>query len=221
MKYYPINLNIKDRKCLVAGGGLVALRKVRRLVECEARIRIISPQIESQLAEIAQKENIQILYRKIRSDDFNDAFIIFAATNDTKINIAISKWAQQKNILCNIADQPDKSDFTLPSIIERGDLNITISTNGKSPALSKYLRKRLQNEFGQEYAALLNMMGKLRKILSEEVSSQKDRHKIYHSLIDSSILQSLKMNDFNTASNTCKELTGHCLDEILSTQDCS
>jgi precorrin-2 dehydrogenase/sirohydrochlorin ferrochelatase len=221
MKYYPINLNIKDKKCLVAGGGFVALRKVIRLVECEASIRIISPEIISQLVEIAKKETIELLYRKIRSDDLHDAFMIFAATNDTDVNKSISQWALNRNILCNNADQPDESDFTLPSIIEQGDLHITISTNGKSPALSKYLRKRLQNEFGQEYATLLGMMGKLRKILTDEISCQTDRQRIYHSLLDSSILHSLKMNDFITASNTCEELTGHCLDELLSTQDCS
>jgi precorrin-2 dehydrogenase/sirohydrochlorin ferrochelatase len=221
MKYYPINLNIKDRKCLVAGGGLVALRKVKRLVECEAIIRIISPQIVTQLEEIAKKEIIEILYRKIQSDDLNDIFLIFAATNDKEVNMSISQWAHKKNILCNIADQPDESDFTLPSVIDQGDLNITISTNGKSPALSKYLRKRLQTEFGQEYATLLDMMGKLRKMLTAEVPCQNDRQKIYHSLLDSSILHSLKLNDLITASNTCEEITGHCLDEILNAQDCS
>jgi precorrin-2 dehydrogenase/sirohydrochlorin ferrochelatase len=221
MKYYPINLIIKNRTCLVAGGGQVALRKVKRLVACEAIIRIISPQIESQLVEIAENNMIEMLYREIQSDDLDDAFLIFAATNEAKVNKSISQWAREKNILCNIADQPDESDFTLPSIIEQGDLNITISTNGKSPALSKYIRQRLQMEFGQEYATLLDMMGKLRKILTAEISCQNDRQKIFQSLLDSQILNSLKCNDLNTVSNTCKALTGHCLEDILSIQNCS
>jgi len=221
MKYYPINLIIKNRNCLVAGGGRVALRKVERLVACEAIIRIISPQIESQLEEIANKNMIEVLYREIQSDDLDDAFLIFAATNDANVNQSISQWARKRNILCNIADQPDESDFILPSIIEQGDLNITISTNGKSPALSKYIRQRLQIEFGQEYATLLDMMGKLRKILSADIPCQNDRQKIFQSLLDSQILNSLKCNDINTVSHTCKDLTGYCLEDILRVQDCS
>jgi len=221
MKYYPINLTIKNRKCLVAGGGQVAARKVKRLIACEAIILVISPQVEPQLVEIAQKGRIEIEYREIKQEDLYDIFMVFATTNNATVNMSIAQWARNRNILCNIADQPEESDFTLPSIIEQGDLNITISTNGKSPALSKYIRKHLQNEFGQEYATLLNMMGKLRKILTAEISCQNDRQKIYQSLLDSPILNSLKLNDLNAASNTCEALTGHCLDEILSVQDCS
>jgi precorrin-2 dehydrogenase/sirohydrochlorin ferrochelatase len=221
MKYYPINLTLKNRRCLIAGGGKVALRKVNRLIACKANIRIISPQVEPQLAEIAKQNAIEIDYRNICAQDLKDLFMVFAATNNQSVNTSIAQWARASNILCNIADQPDESDFTLPSVIEQGDLCLTISTNGKSPALSKYLRKRLQNEFGQEYAALLNMMGKLRSILGKEITCQKSRQKIYQSLLDSEILDCLKKNDLDTASNTCKELTGHCLDEINCVQDCS
>jgi precorrin-2 dehydrogenase/sirohydrochlorin ferrochelatase len=221
MKYYPINLNIKDRQCLVIGGGKVALRKVQRLVSCQAIVRIISPQVVSQLAEIAQKEGIEILYKEVCSADLNDAFMIFATTNDAMVNRSIARWAQEKNILCNIADRPDQSDFTLPSVIEQGDLNISISTNGKSPALSRFIRKRLQDEFGQEYATFLELMGNLRQILNTEISCQKKRQKIYQSLLDSPILNCLKQKDLNTVSNTCEELTGHCLDEIIDVYNCS
>jgi len=221
MKYYPINLTLKDRKCLIAGGGQVALRKVRRLIACAADIRIISPQIVPQLLEIARKNIIKMCYRDICSDDLNDLFMVFAATNNETVNTSIAQWARAKNILCNIADRPEESDFILPSVIEQGDLCLTISTNGKSPALSKHLRKRFQDEFGEEYAAFLNMMGKLRTLLNKEISCQKDRQKIYQSLLDSPILDCLKKNDLNTASNTCEKLTGHCLDEIICVQDCS
>jgi len=221
MKYYPINLSIKKKNCLVVGGGQVSLRKVKRLVTCEANIRIISPQVLPQLVEISQTYSIDIQYRKIQANDLDNIFMVVAATNDESVNTSIAGWARKRNVLCNIADQPDASDFTLPSIIEQGDLIITISTNGKSPAVSKFIRKRLQNEFGQEYATLLNMMGKLRHILTTEISCQNERQKIFRSLIDSPILESLKRNDLNNVSNTCQELTGHCLDEILSVQDCS
>jgi len=221
MKYYPINLIIKNRQCLVVGGGKVALRKVQRLVSCEAIVRIISPQVISQLVEFSKKEAIEILYREVNAADLHGTFMIFAATNDSKVNRSIAQWAQEKNILCNIADRPDLSDFTLPSVIEQGDLNISISTNGKSPALSKFIRERLQNEFGQEYATLLELMGNLRQILSTEISCQKKRQKIYQSLLESQVLSCLKHQDLTTASRTCEALTGHCLDKIINIQDCS
>jgi precorrin-2 dehydrogenase/sirohydrochlorin ferrochelatase len=221
MKYYPINLNIQDRKCLVAGGGQVAFRKVKRLIACGAIIRVISPQMTPSFVEYEKKNIIDVLLREVRAEDLDGMFMIFAATNNALVNTSIAKWAKERNILCNIADQPEISDFTLPSIIEQGDLNITISTNGKSPALSKYIRKRLENEFGQEYATLLNMLGNLRKILTTEIACQNDRQNIYHSLLGSTILNSLKCNDLHTASHTCEEITGHCLDEIIHVQDCS
>jgi len=218
MKYYPINLCMKDRWCLIAGGGQVAFRKVNRLIQCEANIRIISPQTEKRLQEIASAANIEIVQRKIISQDLDGFFMIFAATNDSLINESIARWAVQKNILCNIADRPDDSDFILPSIIEQGDLNITISTNAKSPALSKYIATQLQEIFGPEYGIFLKLMGKLRCLLSNEITSQAERQKIYHDIVNSPILQWLKQNDMDSVSNTCLDLTGHSLADILNEQ---
>ncbi|MBF0449606.1 MAG: bifunctional precorrin-2 dehydrogenase/sirohydrochlorin ferrochelatase [Candidatus Magnetomorum sp.] len=215
MKYYPININLKHRRCLIVGGGAVAFRKMNRLLECFATVTVISPQFDPEFLDKPQPKGIELIQRTIRNHDLDGFFMVFATTNDAQVNQCISEWAQKKNILCNIADNPETSDFTLPSIIEQGDLNITISTNGKSPALSRHIRKQLVNTFGDEYALFLVIMGNLRDILSTQQLSQDERKKKYHTLIDMQLIHRIKEKDINHISSILFDVTGYTLDEIV------
>jgi len=218
MKYYPINLRIKNRPCLIVGGGKVAFRKLCRLIDCSAKIQLISPKVDSKIQDKSDLANVEIIQRTVQQSDLDAMFMVFAATDHAQVNESVARWAFEKNVLCNIADRPDLSDFTLPSIIEQGDLNLTVSTNGKSPALSKYVCRRLKAEFGDEYAIFLNMMGHIRNILSNEISDQEDRQKIYRSLIDSPLLECFKENDMEQVSSICQDLTGFAFDDIMQCQ---
>ena len=135
MRYYPVHLDIKNQNCLVVGGGGVGTRKVKTLLECGARVTVVSPDPSQQLAKLASEGSITLTQRIYRSADLDGMFLVIGATDDENLNQQISTDAEKSNILCNIADRPEVCNFILPSIVRRGDLVITISTSGKSPAL--------------------------------------------------------------------------------------
>lgn len=192
MKYYPVHLDIRNRHCLVVGGGSVATRKTETLLDCGAKVIVISPQASGKLQQLAQTGSITLKKRGYRTTDLEDIFLVIGATDDETLNRQISHDAEMRNTLCNIADRPEVCNFILPSIVHRGDLVITISTSGKSPALSKHLRKTLQNQFGEEYDAFLQLMGSIRqKLLSQ--SHEPETHKqLFHQLINNGLLDLIR-----------------------------
>ena len=119
MKYYPINLDIQNRNCLVVGGGGVGTRKVITLLDCGARVTVVSPDPTSRLKKLAANKSIQLKKRAYRSDDVNKMFLVIGATDDENLNRQISKDADKARILCNIADRPEVCNFILPSIVHR------------------------------------------------------------------------------------------------------
>jgi precorrin-2 dehydrogenase/sirohydrochlorin ferrochelatase len=189
MQYYPVHLDIKNRNCLIVGGGAVGTRKVNTLLECGAHVTVVSPDPTSQLTRLASEESITLKTRAYRSDDLSGMFLVIGASDDETLNLQISKDAERAHILCNIVDRPEVCNFILPSIVRRGDLVITISTSGKSPALAKNLRQKLETQFGREYADFLLLMGAIRqKLLSQ--SHEPEAHKaLFNQLIDSDLIQ--------------------------------
>jgi precorrin-2 dehydrogenase/sirohydrochlorin ferrochelatase len=192
MRYYPINLDIKNRKCLVVGGGAVGTRKVDTLLQCGADVTVISPQATDELSALAEAGKITLQKRKYSSADLEGIFLVIGATDDETLNQQISADAQSRNLLCNIADRPAVCNFILPSIVQRGDLVITISTSGKSPALAKKLRKTLERQFGGEYADLLELMGAIRKRLLRQAHEPEAHKHLFNQLIDRGLLEMIR-----------------------------
>jgi len=188
MQYYPVHLDIQDRKCLIVGGGAVGTRKVTTLLECGARITVVSPDPTPQLARLASTGTITLKMRAYQSNDISGMFLVIGATDDESLNQQISKDADRAHILCNIADRPEICNFILPSIIRRGELVITISTSGKSPALAKHLRQQLETQFGGEYADFLLLMGAIRKKLLSQAHEPEAHKDLFHKLIDSNLM---------------------------------
>jgi precorrin-2 dehydrogenase / sirohydrochlorin ferrochelatase len=162
MRFYPVNLNIAGRPCLVIGGGAVAERKVRGLLGCDALVSVISPELSSGLLELEKQERIVWRPRPYRPGDLAGFFLVIAATDNDDTQQAVQAEAARENILLNVADVPGRCNFILPSILSRGDLTISVSTGGKSPALAKQVREQLEGHFGPEYEPYLEMLGILR-----------------------------------------------------------
>jgi precorrin-2 dehydrogenase/sirohydrochlorin ferrochelatase len=201
MKYYPIHLDIKNRDCLVVGGGAVGTRKVKTLMECGARVTVVSPDPKPQLTRLASEDSVTLKKRAYRNDDLSGMFLVIGATDDERLNRQISKDAEQAHILCNIADRPEVCNFILPSIVRRGDLVITISTSGKSPALAKHLRQKLETQFGREYADFLLLMGAIRKKLLSQAHEPEAHKTLFNQLINSDLIQLMqagKTEEINT-----------------------
>jgi len=168
MRYYPINLDVLNRKCLIVGGGSVGTRKVLTLLDCGAKVTLVSPDASEKLLELVDNGLIAWEKRSYLTSDLDGTFLVIGATDDEELNHQISADAEKLNMLCNIADRPEVCNFILPAIVNRGDLMISISTSGKSPAFAKTLRKELERQFGVEYAEFLRLMGAIRKKLLSE-----------------------------------------------------
>ena len=217
MKYYPIHLNIKNRNCLVVGGGAVGTRKVNTLLTCGARVTVISPAPAQQLKKLAEKGSITLRERIYRSADLKDMFLVIGATDDEKLNHQISEDAGQFGILCNIADRPEACNFVLPSIVQRGDLVITISTSGQSPALAKRLRRRIEAQFGEEYADFLLLMGAIRRKLLSKAHEPEAHKALFNQLIDSGLIELLRTGQKKELNSLLYKILGegYRIEELL------
>lgn len=188
MRYYPVHLDIQNRSCLVVGGGSVGTRKVATLLDCGANVTVISPVVSHRLREFATSGSIKLRERPYQSGDLDGMFLVIGATDDEELNRQISKEADRLNTLCNIADRPEVCNFILPSIVQRDDLVITISTSGRSPAMAKKLRKTLESQFGKEYGVFLKLMGAIRKKLLS-TSHKPEAHKyLFEQLIEADLI---------------------------------
>jgi len=187
-------LDLRKKKCLVVGGGKVAERKVRSLLKSQAVVTVLSPKLNAGLMHLFQKNRIKFIPRKYRQDDLRRFSLIFAATDDKEVNKRISQDAKKRDLWINVVDQPRLCTFLVPAVFERGDLKIAISTNGKSPALAKKLKKELEKTFGKEYANLLKLLGsirdKLKKLYPED---ERKRKTILAKIVYSDLLEKMKM----------------------------
>ncbi len=188
MRYYPVHLDIQNRNCLVVGGGSVGTRKVVTLLDCGALVTVISPRVSDQLRDFAISGSIKLKKRPYQTGDLDGMFLVIGATDDEDLNRQISNDADQLNTLCNIADRPEVCNFILPSIVQRDDLVITISTSGQSPAMAKKLRKILESQFGEEYGVFLKLMGAIRKkLLSRSHKPEAHKH-LFEKLIAADLI---------------------------------
>ncbi len=160
--YYPVFLKIGGKRCVVVGGGQVALRKVMALIEHRASVNVISPELCPELIELAEDGQIRVFRRHYQPDDLQQAFLAIAATNNSDINLQIATEARSKAVLVNVVDDAENSDFILPSYVRRGDVAIAVSTAGRSPALARKIRTRLEKDFGDEYASLAVLIDEAR-----------------------------------------------------------
>jgi precorrin-2 dehydrogenase/sirohydrochlorin ferrochelatase len=208
MKYYPIYLDIKDKKCLVVGGGSVGTRKVETLLECGAKVTVISIDASEKLKKLSNSRVIQLEKRAFQINDLEGVFLVVGATDDEDLNVRIHAAAESRRVLCNIADRPEVCNFILPSIVNRGDLIISISTSGKSPAFAKKLRKQLEAQFGNEYAEFLNLMGVIRKkLLSKDREPEAHKH-LFEQLIETDLVQMLKNADIEAINTLLLDVLG-------------
>lgn len=218
MKYYPVNLDIRNRKCLVVGGGAVGTRKVMTLLDCGAKVTVVSTDVAEKLQELSDSDIIKLEKRPFQISDLDEMFLVIGATDNQEINKEIHSEAERLGILCNIADRPEDCNFILPAIVNRGDLIIAISTSGKSPAFAKKMRKDLEKKFGTEYAEFLKLMGEIRnKLLSEDHEPEAHKH-IFEQLIKRDLVKMIKKRQTENIDSLLFEILGegYIFDELMA-----
>ena len=161
--YFPAFLDLRGRRCLVVGGGEVGERKVRALLECGARVSVVSPALTAGLAALVASGRIVNRARSFRRSDLRGCALAVATTGDPLVDAAVAEMARRWRVLVNVVDRPERCDFILPSVLRRGELQIAVSTGGRSPALAREIRRRLEKLFGPEYAELIARVGHERR----------------------------------------------------------
>jgi len=189
MESFPIFINLKKKPVTVVGGGDIALRKVRLLIKADPNLTVIARQICKDLKELLVENNHKMLLKSFHESDLKTPTLIIAATNNPKINKRISTYAQQKNILINVVDQPKLCTFTMGSIVERDALVVSISSGGKAPVLVRKIREKIETLLPQSYAELVRFSGSLRSIVQKKIQSGVKRRIFWEEFFESDYIQ--------------------------------
>ena len=204
--FFPVYLNLKGKRVIVIGGGEVAERKVRSLVETGALITVISPDLTPHLALMGRNRSIELRMRPYRPGDCKDASLILSATADPETSKAVWEEGNRLGVLVNTADQPDLCDFIMPAVVRRADLTVAISTGGASPALAATLRRKIENIIGPEYERLLGLLAKVRPEIRRRIKDEQNRKALHYRVLDSDVLSLLEKNDNDAAEGRLKEI---------------
>ncbi len=191
---YQVNLNLDGRCCLVIGGGKVAERKVKALLEVGAEVTVISPARTEVMSQWVKQNRIRYYAREYRPQDIEGYLLVFCATDSAAVNEQAAINAKKSGALVNVADRLDLCDFTLPARLLRGNLSIAVSTGGNSPALARELRNELSERYGPEYEDYLEMVGRLRREWQQSCNSSAERCCRWNELkgFDSEVLELLR-----------------------------
>ena len=187
-------LKLAGRPCLVAGAGSVAESKIESLIEAGAKVRVVAPKATHEIRGWAEDKKIEWILRNWEPSDLEGMFLVVAATSSTEVHERIFQEATKRGVLCNVVDVPALCDFYYPAVVQRGALQIAISTAGLSPALAQRLRKELEHQFGAEYEAWLEQLGKEREKLFTEPRDAEERKRLLHDLASAEAFQAFVRN---------------------------
>jgi precorrin-2 dehydrogenase/sirohydrochlorin ferrochelatase len=195
MQLFPLFLKLQGRRCLVVGAGTIAEGKIAGLLDAGAHLRVVAPEATAQIRTWADANKIDWHQRSFGSSDLDGIFLVVAATSDTRVHNHIFAEAQEREILCNVVDVPDLCDFYYPAVVQRGALQIAISTSGESPALAQRLRKELEAQFGPEYEQWLKSLAAARKRLqSDKTLDPEARKRQLHALVTEEAFATFRQN---------------------------
>ncbi|MFD0674377.1 bifunctional precorrin-2 dehydrogenase/sirohydrochlorin ferrochelatase [Cohnella sp. GCM10027633] len=176
--WYPILIDLQGRTCVVVGGGAVAERKTRGLLEAGALVRVVSPSLTAGLAELASEGAIVTIDREYRDGDLAEAALAFAATDHPEANAAVVREARNRGVPANAADGGTEGDFIVPAVVRRGDLLLTASASGAGPAVAARIAGELAGRYGPEYGSYLKALRHIRKVVKAEVADPATRRKL-------------------------------------------
>jgi precorrin-2 dehydrogenase/sirohydrochlorin ferrochelatase len=175
MADYPLHIELAGRLCIVVGGGPIGRRKIAGLLAAGAQVRLIDPKPPA--FELADR--IEVVARSYRAADLSKAFLVFAATGDVELDRAIATEARRQGALVNLPGEPAAGDFTLPAVLRRGDLTVSISTAGRSPALAALLKEQLSEWLPGHWVTVLEILAAIRdKHLAEPAQSHYNRQTV-------------------------------------------
>lgn len=202
---YPIYLHLAGKRCLVVGGGKVAERKIATLLEYEAEVQVVSPEVTGSINDWAAQDSISWRQGTFRTEDLEKVFLVFIATGNSQVNREVTSLCRDKGILVNAVDDPPNCDFYVPSILRQGSLCLAISTEGKSPLLAAKLRRELEEMIPAEYGEWVEILGRLRDEIKNSVPELQAKKQLLETLVYSDIFDLLKEGKKEEAEERIKE----------------
>jgi precorrin-2 dehydrogenase/sirohydrochlorin ferrochelatase len=209
---YSISLNLEGAKCLVVGGGNVAFRKVESLMASGATVKVVSPEVAS---EIDALDGVEIIRRKFRVDDLEGIFLVISATDNREVNEQVADAARERGMLVNVVDVPDLCNFYVNAQVRRGDLTISVSTGGASPAMARRIREELEDRYGAEYAEFLSLMREYRPAIIDAISDLERRTVIFKKLANAGIEKILR----ESGEAAARKAIGEIIDAAANASD--
>ncbi len=209
---YPVGLNLAGKRCVVIGGGNVAERKIRGLLSCECHILVVSPLATDFLRELAGKELIEWRRKHYETGDLNGAFLVFAATDNAGVQDAVVHDARAAGRLINVADAPGNCDFHVPATVRRGDLHLTVSTSGRSPAVSAMVRRQLEKIFVPEYAQFIELMARVRQGILKESGTSEETKALFQQILHDDMLDWLQARQWGRIKAHLESALGRPVD---------
>ncbi len=204
---YPVSLDIKDKTCVIVGGGPVAQRKVLALLDAGGRVRVVSPAITPQLQELVRNHQITWCNRPYRSSDLADAFLVFAATNIPAVQEQVVADARKRHLLLNVVDKPQACTFQVPATVRRGSLTLAVTTEGKSPALAAMIRKQLEQHYPEAYGVLTDLMGHIRDRLDSGLDQQQ-RKILFQNILGADIVSWISKDQWTRIQAHLEQILG-------------
>ena len=176
MSYFPFFMEIKDQHCLVVGGGIVALRKIEKLLPFGVKITVVSPAFCS---EVEEMEGIIRICRKFEQNDINGKLFVIGATDDEDVNGEISALCREKNVPVNIVDDPKKCTFFFPALVKEGEFVAGFSTGGGSPLAAQFIRKKVEDAVPEGFGQVVEVLSSVREQVKAEIHDIRKREKVF------------------------------------------
>lgn len=183
MGYFPFFVDVENQNCLVVGGGVVALRKIEKLLPFNPNITVVSPKVHKEILSI---ENINIIKRKFDFNDLKEKSFVITATDDKVLNKEIYNSCKENNIPVNTVDDKENCSFIFPALARNNGVTVAISTSGKSPLYAKYLRKKIENLI-QDSESIVDNLSKYREKIKNEISLEENRKVAFEKLLEYSL----------------------------------
>jgi precorrin-2 dehydrogenase / sirohydrochlorin ferrochelatase len=179
---FPMFLRLEGKRCLVVGAGSVGTPKIVRLAQTGARVQVVALHAHQEIEDLAREGKVTLELRGFDANDLEGKFLAVVATASPTLSKAIYVEAQRRGVLCNVVDVPELCDFYYPAVVQRGDLQIAISTNGQSPSLAQKLRQQLERQFSPGYAPWVAELGATRKLVLASSLNPERKRELLHSL---------------------------------------
>jgi precorrin-2 dehydrogenase / sirohydrochlorin ferrochelatase len=190
MILFPMFLKLAGRKCIVVGAGAIAESKINSLLNAEAEVTVVAPVINIAVRQLASLGCVALIEREFLSEDLSEAFLVIAATSNRGVNRGVYEEAQRRRVLCNAVDDPEYCDFYFPAVVQRGALQIAISTAGESPALAQRLRAEIEEQLDAATGDWLARLGKARREVLATIPAGEERRQLLHRLSTQEICDS-------------------------------